>query len=150
MSFLTRWLHLFFWFHKRMRETDSLEHPWTVLSEFMYCDQCTLKQQQLYGHLPLISQTTRTWRARHFWGCNGLLHANKQANAYIHLLCADTGCRQEDLLSTMVERDGCWERANWIRAVVTPWWWCHIHVHPHNFTFFSITQILFYNTNSFL
>ena len=71
-------------------------------------------KQQLYGHLPPITQTIKVRRTRnagHCWRSRGELISNvlqwtpsygpakagRPARTYIQKLCADTGCNPEDL-----------------------------------------------------
>ena len=78
--------------------------------------------KQLYGHLLPISEIIQEKKARHA----GKVRKNKDelisdvlwtlmyrhtvladtSKTYIYLLCADTGYRQEDLLSSRAKRDG--------------------------------------------
>ena len=92
-----------------------------------------LTKQQLYGHLPPISKTIHMRWTRHVGHCwrskdklisNVLLwntshrHANvsRQTRTYLQQLCMDTGCRLEDWLEGMDDRDEWWERIREIRA----------------------------------
>ena len=85
-------------------------------------------KQQLYAHLPPITKTIqirRTRHAGHCWGnkdelisdillwtlSHGLAKAGRPARTYIQQLCADTGCRLEDLSGAMDDRDRWRERA---------------------------------------
>ena len=80
-------------------------------------------KQQLYGHLPPITKTIQVRRTRHAGYCwrswdelisdilvwtssHGRAKAGRPARTYLQQLCADTGCRLEDLLGAMDERDG--------------------------------------------
>ena len=86
-------------------------------------------KQQLYCHLPPISQTIQVGRTRdadHCWRSKDELisivllcitahkytSVSRPANNYIHQLCANTGCSLVDLLGAMNKnnRDGWWER----------------------------------------
>ena len=90
-------------------------------------------KQQLYGHLPPITNITQVRRTRHAGYCRISKNEVKsdillwirsyeraktgwQARIYIQQLCADTGCRLEELLGAMDDRDGCRERVRKIRA----------------------------------
>ena len=75
-------------------------------------------KQQLYDHLPLISETkTKSiprgskdelisdvllWTPTH-----GRISVRRPVRTYINQLCADTGCCLEVLLRVMGDRDGC-------------------------------------------
>ena len=91
------------------------------------------KQQQLYGHLPLITKTIKARRTRHAGHCwrsrdklirhvllwtpsHGQTKAGQLAITYIRQLCADTVCNPEDLMEAMDDREGWWERVRDIRA----------------------------------
>ena len=97
-------------------------------------------KQQLYRHLLPISKTIQTRWARHVGHCwinkdklisNVLLWTLSHrcarvvwpAITYLQQLCSDTGCRMEDLLRAIDDRDEWWERVMEIRASGTPWWW---------------------------
>ena len=84
-------------------------------------------KQQLYSHLPPVSQAIQKRRARHSyhsWRCKDVLISNvvpwtlthRHTNVgwptkiYIHQLCADTGCRLEDLPGAMTYWDRWRER----------------------------------------
>ena len=84
-------------------------------------------KQQLYGHLPLIKQTSQVRRIRHsghYWQnkdklisdvllwtpTHGHTSIGRPAKTYKHQLCAGTGCSLEDLLGAMDNRDGWLER----------------------------------------
>ena len=90
-------------------------------------------KQQLYGHLPPIMKTIKIRRTRHTEPCwrsrdelisdllrwtpsHGQVKAGRLARTYIQQLCADTGCRPEDLPETMDDREGKRERVRNIRA----------------------------------
>ena len=51
---------------------------------------------------------------------HGLTSVGRPAKTYIHQLCADTGCHQEDLPRAMTDRDGWQEIVKGISAVGTP------------------------------
>ena len=97
-------------------------------------------KQQLYSHLPSITKTIQVRRTRlagHCWRSrdeliidilmrtlsHGRAKVGWPARIYIQQLCADTGCRLEDLLGSMDDRDGWRERAREIRASSVTWWW---------------------------
>ena len=59
-------------------------------------------KQQLYGHLPLITETIKIRRTRlagHCWRSSQLEPTTQQ-------ICADTGCSPEDLPEAMDDREG--------------------------------------------
>ena len=97
-------------------------------------------KQQLYRHLPPISKTIQTRRARHTvycWRCKGELISDvllwtpshgwtrfgRPARTYLQQFCTDTGCSMEDLPRPMDNKGECLERVREIRASGTPWWW---------------------------
>ena len=97
-------------------------------------------KQQLYSHLPPIAKTIQVRQAKHvghYWRSWDELisdvrqwtpsywwaKAGRPSRTYIHQLCADTGCRLEDLSEAMDDRDGWWERVWQIRASRATWWW---------------------------
>ena len=92
-------------------------------------------KQQLYGHLPPISQTIQVRRARYAGNCcrdefitltQGHTSVGWPAKTYIQQLCVDTGCRLQDLPKAMANRDGWRERFKGICTVDMPWrWWKH-------------------------
>ena len=61
------------------------------------------------------------WTPSHGWA-----KAGQPARTYIQQLYADTGCRFEDLLGAMDDRDGWWERVREICAGSATWWWWYI------------------------
>ena len=78
-------------------------------------------KQQLYGHLPPITKTSKIKRTRHAGHCwrsrdelisdvllrnhsQGRAKAGRPARTYIQQLCADTGCSPEDLPEAMDDR----------------------------------------------
>ena len=90
-------------------------------------------KQQLKGHLPPIIKTIKVRRTRHAGHCwrsrdelisdvrrwtpsHGRAKAGRPARTYIQQLCADTGCRPEDLLEAMDDREGWQESAKDIRV----------------------------------
>ena len=98
-------------------------------------------KQQLYSHLPPITKTIKvrwtrhaghSWRSRDelisdvlLWTpSHGQAKAGWPARTYIQQLCEDTGCRPEDLLEAMNDREEWRERIRDIRAgSTTRWWW---------------------------
>ena len=71
-----------------------------------------LTKQQLYGHLPLISEAIRVRRTRHakhsdvlLWTpSHGRASVGRPARTYLQQLCANTVCSQEELLKAIDER----------------------------------------------
>ena len=80
-------------------------------------------KQQLYGHLPFISQTIQVIRTKnvgHCWWSKVELISNVhlwtithghtslgwRPGTYKYQLCADSGCRLEDIPRGMTDRDG--------------------------------------------
>ena len=99
-------------------------------------------KQQLYGppyHLPPIRKTNQVWRTRHAGHCwrskddlilqwtpsSERAKVGRPARTYIQQLCADTGCRLDDLPGTMDDRDELRERVREIRAGGTTWWYIY-------------------------
>ena len=92
-------------------------------------------KNQLYGHLPPITKTIKVRRTRHAGHCwrsrdellwtpaYGRAKAGRPARTYIQQLCEDTGCRPEDLLEAMNDREKWRERVKDICASGTSWWW---------------------------
>ena len=97
-------------------------------------------KQQLYGYPAPIKKNIQVrhsknaghcWRSRDELICDilqwtfahGRAKAGWPARTYIQLLCADTGCRLEDLPRAMDDRDGLKERIREIRAGGVTWWW---------------------------
>ena len=98
-------------------------------------------KQQLYGHLPPITKTIKVRRTRHAGHCwrskdelirdvlrrtpsHGRAMVGWPVRTYIHLVCADTGCRLEDLPGAMDDRDRRWKRVrNIFVSSATCWWW---------------------------
>ena len=96
---------------------------------------------QLYGHQPPIMKTIKVRRTRHAVHCwrsgdelvsdvllwtpsFGQAKAGRPARTYIQQLCEDTGCSTEDLLESINNREGWWERVRDIRpGGTTRWWW---------------------------
>ena len=86
-----------------------------------------LPKHRLYGHLPPISQIIRVrwtsdtghcWRSRDELICELLLHIDTsvgwQVKTYLHQLCADIGCRLEDLPRAMNDKDR-WRM--WVKGI---------------------------------
>ena len=92
-------------------------------------------KQQLYGHLPPISQTIQVKRARHACHCQiskdelisnllwtptrGHTSVHWPAKTCTHQLCMDIGCHLEDLPRAMTDKDRWWKRVKRIHAVGT-------------------------------
>ena len=102
-------------------------------------------KQQLYGHLPLTTKTIKIrrpghaehcWRRRDELVSNILLwtpsHGRRkvgcQARTYIQQLCADTGCRPEDMPKAMDDREVWRERVKYMRDDSTTWWYIYIYI----------------------
>ena len=92
------------------------------------------KKQQLYGHLPPITKTTKIRRTRHaerFWRIRDepisdiliRAKAGRPARTYIQQICVDTECSPEDLPEVMDKREGWRERVRDICADGVTWWW---------------------------
>ena len=90
-------------------------------------------KEQLYGHLPPITETIQVRLTRHgghgwrskdelisdilLWTpSHGRAKAERPAKTYIQQLCAYTGCWLEDLSGAMDDRDGWREMVREIRA----------------------------------
>ena len=97
-------------------------------------------KQQLYSHLPPISQTIQIRQTRHVGHCwrskDKLfsdiflwtplhIHASvdRPTRTYLQQLWTDTGCSLEDLPGVMDDRDEWRERVMEIHASSTTWWW---------------------------
>ena len=97
-------------------------------------------KQQLYSHLPPITKPIKIRWSRHAWhSCrsrdelisdvllwtpsHGWSKAGQLAWTYIQQLCANTGCRPEDLPEALDDREGWRERARDICANSVTWWW---------------------------
>ena len=108
-----------------------------------------LTKQQLYGHLPPITNTIRVRRTRHgrhYWISrdelisnvllwtisHGRTKAGRPARTYIQQLCANTGCIPEDLPEAMEDSEWLRERMRYISAdgVTWWWWWWYTKVNP--------------------
>ena len=90
-------------------------------------------RHQLYGHLPLITETIQVRRTRHAGHCwrsrdelisdvllctptYGRAKAGRPARSYLQQLCEDTGSSPEDLPEAMYNREKWRERIRDIRA----------------------------------
>ena len=96
-------------------------------------------KQQLYGHLPPITNTIQVRWTRHAGHCwrsgdelisifmctpsHGRAKVGRPTRTYIQQLCADTVCSLEYLPGVMDDRDGWRERVMEICASSTTWWW---------------------------
>ena len=95
-------------------------------------------KQQLYSHLPLISQTIQARRLQHdgyCWWSNDELISNIfswictwmcqwwPTCKDLHQLFVNVRCSLHDLLGVMDYRDGWWERVRGFCAVNSTWWW---------------------------
>ena len=93
-------------------------------------------KQQLYGHLPTITKTIKIRRTRHAGHCwrsrgelirdvilwtpsHGRAKAGRPVRTNIQQLCADTGCRIEDLPKAMDDREGYGKRGSGISVLIT-------------------------------
>ena len=68
-----------------------------------------------------------------------LLWTSANEHTSVHQLCADTGCRLEDLQWVMADLDWWQERSKEIRTVDTPWWWWYMY----SFSLFQISFFLY-------
>ena len=129
------------------------------------------RQQQLYGHLPPMTETTKvgwTRHVRHCWRSRdelirdvllwtpwyGRAKAGWPTRTYIQQLCANMGCSPEDLLEGMDNWEGWQERVRYIRADGATWWWYLLWNHQYHlflfFFFFFFFHVNFYtNANNF-
>ena len=90
-------------------------------------------KQQLYGHLPVITETIQVRRTRYAGHCwrskdelisdlllwttsHGRAKVGRAVRTYIQQLCADIGYSLEDLPEEMGDKDGWRERVREIRA----------------------------------
>ena len=97
-------------------------------------------KQLPYDHLPSITKTIQVRRTRHAGHCyrnrdklvsdellwtpsHGRAKAGRLARTYIQQLSANTGFSREDLLRTVDDREGWWERFRDIYADGVTWWW---------------------------
>ena len=124
-------------------------------------------KQQLYGHLPPITKTIQvrqTRHAGHWWRSgdelisdvllwtpsHGRAKAGQPAQTYIQQLCADTGCRLEDIPGTMDNKDGWRERVREIHAGGAIWWWWwwwwSLHLFFPHFCILGLVDLLFFLT----
>ena len=102
-----------------------------------------LTKQQLYGHLPPITETMQVRRTRHAGPCwrsrdelisdvllwtplHGRAEAGRPARTYIQQVCEDTGCSPGDLPEAMNDKEEWRERVRDIRADGTTRWWSFI------------------------
>ena len=98
-------------------------------------------RHQLYGHLPLITETIQVKRTRHAGHCwrsrdelkrdillwtltHGRAKAGRPARTYIQQLCEDTRYSPEELPEAMNDREKWRERVRDIRDTSTTWWKC--------------------------
>ena len=105
-------------------------------------------KQQLYGHLSPITKTIKIRRTRHAGHCwrsrdelisdvllwtpsHGRAKAGWAARTYIQQLCADTGCRPEDLPKAMDDREVWRESVRNIRAASVTW---YIYIYIYIYT----------------
>ena len=101
-------------------------------------------RHQLYSYLPPITKTVQVRRTRHTGHCwrsrdelisdvllwtptYGRSKAGRPARTYIQQLCEDMGCRPEDLLEAMNDREKWRERVRDIRASGMTWWWWELY-----------------------
>ena len=99
-----------------------------------------LTKQQLYDHLPPISQTIHVRWTRHAGHCwkssNELISdiiqwtptcehtsVSQPAKTYIHHFCAGIGCCLDNLPRRMADRDWWQERVKGIWVISITWWW---------------------------
>ena len=97
-------------------------------------------RHQPYSHLSPITKTIQVRGTRHTGHCwrsrdklisdvllwtptYGQAKAGWPARTYIQQLCEDTGCRPEDLLEVMNDREKWQEWVRDIHASGTTWWW---------------------------
>ena len=97
-------------------------------------------KQQLYGHLPPITNSIKVRRTRHVWHSwrsrdelvsdvllwtpsHGRAKAGRPARTYIQQLCANTKYSPEDLPKARDDREVWRERVRNIRADNVTWWW---------------------------
>ena len=97
-------------------------------------------KQQLYSHLPPITETIKirwTRHARHCWRsrdklvrdvllwipAHGQAKAGRPARTYIQQVCTNTGCSSEDLPKAMDDREVWRETVRNIHADSATWWW---------------------------
>ena len=73
-------------------------------------------KQQWYDHLPPISYNIKVWQER-YTGHSQRSRVSRPAKIYIHQPCTNTGCRLEDTLDSMTNKDGWQKRVKWTCAV---------------------------------
>ena len=96
----------------------------------------TSQKQQLFDHLPPISQTIQVRRTRFTRHCcrgkNVLIsdvlpwtpiHGRANVGGSARTYWSDTRCRLLDLLGAIDNREGWWNRIREIRSVSVIWWW---------------------------
>ena len=105
----------------------------------------SLTKQQLYGHLPPITNTIKVRRIRHARHCwrskdelisdvllwtpsHGQAKAGRPARTYIQQLCAHTEYSLEDLPGTMGDREG-WQERVWEICAGDATWYIYIYVY---------------------
>ena len=94
---------------------------------------CVILNKSIYGHLtPIQVRWTRhegyscrnknEFKRRFLWS---LTHRRTSVGqpSKTYQLCVNTGCRIDDLISTIADRDGCREKFKGVHAVGTLWWW---------------------------
>ena len=82
-------------------------------------------------HIRRARHAVYSWRSKGEVISNALLRipsygravVGRPARNFLQQLSTDTGCRMEDLLRALDDRDEWWERFREIRASSTPWWW---------------------------
>ena len=131
-TIITRFVHTTMWMHYLdTNETHGEKWKWELHKNAICCFEqvlgASLSKQQLYDHLPPISQiiqVKQTRHAGHYWICKDELISNVlflipthgqasvgwPAKTDIHQLCADTRYSLEDLPRAMDYSDGWWER----------------------------------------
>ena len=102
-------------------------------------------KQQLYGHLPPTTKTIQVRRTRHAGHCwrsrdeliSDILlwtlsyrraNAGRPARTFIQQLCADTGCRLEDVLEAMDDRKE-WRERVWEICTIRVTWCVYIYIY---------------------
>ena len=103
-------------------------------------------KQQLYYHLPPISETIQVGQTRyagHCWGnkdkhisdfllwtpTHGHTSDCRPTRTYVHHLWADTGYRLEDIPSVINYKYGWWERIRKLQTISTTWWYMYIYIY---------------------
>ena len=70
----------------------------------------------------LLEKQRQTHKRCFLWTpTHGRTSVGWPAEIYIHQLCANTGCSQEDVPRTIINRDRWWKRVKWIHAVCMSW-----------------------------